>query len=66
MSKTMKKLFRCPECESPQITVTEETMFMVNTMEYLCQSVKAYDYYAKIECLQCNWVGIHEELLEDE
>lgn len=38
---------RCPSCGSNRVTVTEETMLMVNTLEHWCHSVKAHDSDAK-------------------
>lgn len=47
----------CPECDSNNLIVTEETAFYLNGMHYFCHSVKAHDSDAKVECLDCNWKG---------
>lgn len=44
------------------MTVTEETMWMVNTMEHWCNSVKAHDSDAKVACLKCDWDGARRDL----
>ncbi len=50
-------VFACPSCGSENVAVTEETMFLVNTMEHWCHSVKAHDDDAKATCLHCQWTG---------
>jgi len=52
----------CPDCSSNRIAVTEETMFMVNTGEHYCHSVKAHDTDAKVLCLYCRWTGQRGQL----
>lgn len=47
----------CPNCHSDKVTVTEESMFMINGLDYYCQTVKAGDLDAKVNCLDCNWQG---------
>lgn len=59
---TNESELRCPSCGSNQVTVTEETMFMVNTMEHWCHSVKAHDAAARADCLACHWQGIRAQL----
>lgn len=53
----------CPNCLSCNVTVTEESMFMVNGLEYYCQTVKAGDPDAKVDCLDCNWQGKRYDLI---
>jgi len=52
----------CPECGSQKVVVIEETMFMVNTGDHYCCSVKAHDSDATAKCLDCNWTGKHHQL----
>jgi len=59
---TDEQELRCPSCGSNRVTVAEETMFMVNTMEHWCHSVKAHDADAKADCLACRWQGIRAQL----
>lgn len=47
----------CPECGSEEVTVTAEQMFMVNTGEHYCHSVKTQDDEAHALCLSCRWTG---------
>ena len=54
----------CPNCDSENVAVTEETMWMVNTMEIYCHSVKAHDSDAKATCLGCRWEGERRRLIE--
>lgn len=58
-----KEKLRCPECGSSKVTVTEEQMFMANTMEHWCHSVKAHDDNAKAKCLKCDWGGLRKDLV---
>lgn len=55
------KLF-CPECGSDKVTLTAEQMWMANTMEHYCHSVKPHDGDAKSSCLDCDWRGQHQDL----
>lgn len=58
MNKDTKKQmnnFACPECDSTQVTVTEEDMYMVNGGELYCHSVKLHDSNATATCLDCGW-----------
>lgn len=59
----MKKL-TCPECGSEEVTVTAEEMFMANTGDHYCHSVKTQDSDAKASCLDCQWEGRREQLKE--
>lgn len=58
----MTEKLTCPECGSDQVVVTAEQMFMANTGEHYCHSVKTQDDDAKGTCLDCRWVG-HRYLL---
>ena len=58
------KTLHCPNCDSENVAVTEETMWMVNTMEHYCHSVKAHDSDAKATCLDCRWEGERRNLIE--
>ncbi|MBP1626921.1 MAG: hypothetical protein H6Q00_1396 [Holophagaceae bacterium] len=53
---------RCPQCGSEDVTVTAEQMFMANTGDHYCHSVKAHDNDAKAGCLKCGWSGLREAL----
>lgn len=59
--KEAPKLF-CPECGSDKVTLTAEQMWMANTMEHYCHSVKPHDGDAKSSCLDCDWRGQHQHL----
>ena len=52
----------CPECGGEEVTLTHEQMFMANTLEHYCHSVKTQDPDAKATCLECRWIGRHDEL----
>jgi hypothetical protein len=58
----MDQILKCPECESERIAVTTEQMFMINTLEHYCHSVKWQDDNAKVECLDCRWSGTRGRL----
>ena len=53
----MDETFTCPECGSKEVAVTAEQMFMVNTGDHYCHSVKVQDDDAKAACLACRWTG---------
>ena len=54
----------CPECKSEEVAVTAEQMFMVNTGDHYCHSVKTQDSNAQATCLTCRWVGKRKDLKE--
>lgn len=54
--------YTCPECGSKEVTLTEETKYMANTLEHYCHSVKTQDPDAKATCLRCDWEGRHDGL----
>jgi transcription elongation factor Elf1 len=61
----MDAKFKCPECGSFKVVSTAEQMFMVNTGEHYCHSVKAHDDDAKAKCLECDWVGQNWQLVPE-
>ena len=52
----------CPNCESDEVAVTAEQMFMVNSGEHYCHSVKTHDDDANVTCLSCDWIGRRDQL----
>ena len=60
------KPLKCPDCGSLDVATTAEQMFMVNTGEHYCHSVKPFDPDAKATCLKCRWVGRRDQLVVSE
>ena len=60
---TRRDNFTCPDCGSVNVAVTVEQMFMVNTGEHYCHSVKEHDQQAKADCLDCRWTGKRSDLV---
>lgn len=56
-------MLTCPECDSDEVTLTFEQMFMANTGEHYCHSVKTQDSNSKATCLVCGWRGTHDQLV---
>lgn len=54
----------CPECNSKNVTLTSEQMWMANSDAHWCNSVKTHDSNSKATCLDCDWRGVREDLLE--
>lgn len=54
----------CPECGSEQVTSEHHQMFMVNTGEHYCHSVKTHDSDSPASCLKCGWKGVLSDLKE--
>lgn len=52
----------CPACGSDRVATTAEQMFMVNSGDHYCHSVKAHDDEAKATCLACRWKGQRKDL----
>lgn len=63
MEIEMDEKFTCPACGSDKVAVTEETKYMVNTLEHYCYSFKAHDEDAKVNCLYCEWEGKRKDLV---
>lgn len=42
-----EEVFKCPSCESTEVAVAAEQLFMVNTGDFYCHSVKTYDCNAR-------------------
>lgn len=60
----MDAMLVCPKCGSTEVAVTAEQMFMANTGEHYCHSVKTQDHNAKACCLDCRWEGWRVHLME--
>jgi transcription elongation factor Elf1 len=58
----MTKTLVCPECQSERVAVTAEQMWMVNTGDHYCHSVKTHDSDAVVDCLDCSWQGMRHQL----
>ena len=56
-------MMRCPECDSDNVALTAEQMFMANTHDHYCHSVKIHDDNAKATCLDCRWIGERKDLI---
>lgn len=54
--------YTCPECGSPEVTLTHEQLFMANTLEHYCHSVKVQDPDSDSRCIDCGWNGRHDQL----
>ena len=61
-----KEILRCPECNSSKVVTTTEQLWMINTGDFYCHSVKAHDSNSKAKCLDCEWNGLRHQLVEVE
>lgn len=52
----------CPDCGSDQVASESQQLFMVNTHDYYCESVKPHDDIARATCLSCSWEGKRADL----
>lgn len=55
-------IYVCPECGSDRVTTEHHQMFMVNTGEHYCHSVKPQDADSPATCLACLWEGERGDL----
>jgi hypothetical protein len=53
----------CPECGSAEVTVEHHQMFMANTLDHYCHSVKTQDADSPSTCLECEWKGLRKDLV---
>ncbi len=54
----------CPECGSKDVTVAHIQVFMANTGDHYCHSIKTQDADSPSQCLHCEWEGERQQLLE--
>ena len=57
-------LLVCPECGSDNVTTEHHQMFMVNTGDHYCHSMKTQDPDSPAKCLECDWIGERKDLKE--
>ena len=63
--KHMKEpTYHCPECDSERVTTEHHQMFMRNTGEHYCHSMKPQDGDSPATCLDCHWTGEGYQLKE--
>jgi len=58
-------IYLCPECGSDNVTTEYHQMFMVNTGEHYCHSMKTQDPDSPAACLECDWRGERKDLKEN-
>ena len=56
--------YHCPDCDSDRVTTEHHQMFMVNTDEHYCHSMKTHDSDSPATCLDCRWKGLRQDLKE--
>lgn len=56
--------YHCPECDSDRVTTEHHQMFMVNTGDHYCHSMKTQDSDSPATCLDCGWNGLRQDLKE--
>jgi predicted RNA-binding Zn-ribbon protein involved in translation (DUF1610 family) len=56
--------YTCPDCGSDRVTTEHHQMFMVNTGEPWCHSMKAHDADSPAKCIGCGWIGERQQLVE--
>lgn len=57
-------ILTCPDCDSERVTVAHVQMFMANTLEHYCHSLKTHDANTYAHCIDCGWKGLREDLKE--
>ena len=62
--KPKEPLFVCPECGSDKVTTEHHQMFMVNSGDHYCHSMKTQDSDSPATCLDCEWKGRRDQLKE--
>jgi transcription elongation factor Elf1 len=60
----MTHVYKCPDCGSERLIVSEVTKYTLNGHYFYRHSVKTHDSDADVECLQCEWFGIRRDLGE--
>ena len=61
---TKEPVFVCPECDSDKVTTEHRQMFMVNSGDHHCHSMKTQDSDSPATCLDCGWKGQRQQLKE--
>lgn len=55
--------YKCPECDSEQVTLAHTQIFMANDLKHLCYTGKVQDNDSFSTCLDCVWNGYHDQLV---
>ena len=55
-------ILTCPKCGSERVTTEHHQMFMVNSGEHYCHSMKTQDPDSPATCLDCRWEGERKDL----
>lgn len=55
-------IYVCPECDSDRVTTEHHQMFMVNTGDHYCHSMKPQDADSPATCIDCEWMGKRRDL----
>lgn len=56
-------IYTCPDCSSERVTTEHHQMFMVNTGDHWCHSMKVHDSDSPATCLDCRWQGERRHLV---
>jgi hypothetical protein len=56
----------CPACKSGEVTVAHIQLFMANSGDHYCHSVKTQDSDSPALCLHCRWEGQRHQLVQVE
>jgi len=59
----MNKIYTCPDCGSSEVTTEHHQMFMVNSGDHYCHSMKTHDSDSPAKCLDCEWRGQRSDLI---
>ena len=59
----MEEILACPACgETEQLTTTFSQMWLVNSGDHYCTSMKTHDADSPAACLECGWKGERKDL----
>ena len=57
------EILKCPECGGDNVAVAHVQLFMVNSGDHYCHSVKTTDANSEAVCLDCYWIGRRDQLV---
>ena len=58
--------YTCPECGSDRVATEHHQMFMVNSGDHYCHSMKTQDGDSPATCLACRWTVERHQLVQTE
>lgn len=57
--------YKCPECDSEDLYITEKIIYELNTGNHFYDLVTKHDADAEVHCGDCSWKGFRYDVKEN-